>query len=279
MTAKVDFLIVGAGFSGMVLAERLTTQLGKTCLVVEKRRHIGGNAHDEYDEAGVLVHRYGPHYFRTNSRAVVAYLSRFTDWYPVDYKVLSYVDGRFWNFPINLNTFEQFLGRPSCSEEMEAYLSSKRIPIDKPRNSEEIIISKVGWEIYEKFFKGYTIKQWKRHPRDLDASVCGRIPIRTNRDDRYLNERFQALPKDGYHKMFANMLEACGNRVEVLLGADYRDLIKQVSYKHLIYTGPIDTFYGFRFGRLPYRSLRFNYESFRPHQLKDSKTIAGRDGF
>ncbi len=199
MSAKVDILIVGVGFSGLVLAERLSTQLGKTCLLVEKWGHIGGNAHDEYDEAGVLVHRYSPHYFRTNSRAIVAYLSRFTDWRPIDYKILSCVNGRYWNFPINLNTFEQLPGRPSCTEEMEAYLAGKRVPIDKPSNSEEVIISQVGWELYEMFFKGYTIKQWKRHPRNLDASVCGRIPIRTNRDDMYLRERFQALPRDGYH--------------------------------------------------------------------------------
>ena len=279
MSAKVDFLIVGAGFSGLVLAERLSTQLGKTCLVVEKRGHIGGNAHDEYDETGVLVHRYGPHYFRTNSRAIVAYLSRFTDWRPVDYKILSCVNGHYWNFPINLNTFEQLMGRPSCTDEMKAYLASKRIPIDKPSNSEEVIISQVGWELYEMFFKGYTIKQWKRHPRDLDASVCGRIPIRTNRDDRYLRERFQALPKHGYHNLFANMLDACGDRVEVQLDTDYRDVIYNISHKHLIYTGPIDTFYGFQFGRLPYRSLRFEYESFGPEQLKARRTIAGRKGF
>ncbi len=279
MSANVDFMIVGAGFSGLVLAERLSTQLDMTCLVVEKRGHIGGNAHDEYDEAGVLVHRYGPHYFRTNSRAVVAYLSRFTDWRPVDYKILSHINGSYWNFPINLNTFEQLLGRPSCTDEMEAYLAGKRVSIDKPSNSEEVIISQVGWELYEMFFKGYTIKHWKRHPRDLDASVCGRIPIRTNRDDRYLRERFQALPKYGYHKLFANMLYACGDRVEVLLNTDCREVIYNISYKHLIYTGPIDSFYEFRFGRLPYRSLRFENESFGPEQLKARRSIAGRDGF
>ena len=161
MLANVDFLIVGAGFSGLVLAERLSTQLGKTCLVVEKRGHIGGNAHDEYDEAGVLIHRYGPHYFRTNSSVVVAYLSRFTDWHSVEYKILSCLNGSYWNFPINLNTFEQLIGRPSSTDEMEAYLARKRVPIDKPSNSEEVIISQVGWELYEMFFKGYTIKHWK----------------------------------------------------------------------------------------------------------------------
>ena len=165
-----DFLIVGAGFSGIVLAERLSTQLGKSCLVVEKRDHIGGNAYDRYDDHGVLVHVYGPHYFRTNSPRIREYLSQFTEWHPVRYQIQSYTHGRYWNFPINLNTFEQFLGRSSTTEEMAAWLEANRVPIEAPKNSEEVIVSQVGWELYEMFFKGYTLKQWKRHPKELDAS-------------------------------------------------------------------------------------------------------------
>ena len=198
MKLKFDYLIVGAGFAGLTAAERLCSQYGKTCLVVEKRAHIGGNAYDHYDDSGVLIHTYGPHYFRTNSPRIKDYLSEFTEWHPVDYKILSRSEGRYWNFPINLNTFEQLVGHPATSEEMEAWLEENRVPIENPANSEEVIISQVGWDLYEKFFKGYTLKQWKRHPKDLDASVCGRIPIRTNRDDRYLREEFQALPKAGY---------------------------------------------------------------------------------
>lgn len=264
---QVDSLIVGAGFSGLTVAERLTTQHGMTCLIVEKRDHFGGNAYDKYDEAGVLVHTYGPHYFRTNAPRIVEYLSRFTEWHPVDYKILSFTDGRFWNFPINLNTFEQFLGRPSTSEEMEAWISEHRVPIENPANSEEVIVSQIGWELYEKFFKGYTLKQWRRHPKDLDASVCGRIPIRTNRDDRYLSEEFQALPKDGYTAMFGRMVAACGDKLEVLLNTEFRDVLPNISFQHLVYTGPVDEYYDYRHGRLPYRSLRFEAESFTPAQL------------
>ncbi len=270
---SVDVLIVGAGFSGLTIAERLTTQQGKTCLVVEKRDHLGGNAYDKYDGAGVLIHNYGPHYFRTNAPRIVDYLSQFTDWHPVDYKILSYSDGRYWNFPINLNTFEQFLGRPSTSEEMEAWLAEKRVPIENPANSEEVIISQVGWELYEKFFKGYTLKQWRRHPKDLDASVCGRIPIRTNRDDRYLREEFQAIPKDGYTAMFERMVAACGDKLEIRLNTEFRDILSQVKFKHLVYTGPIDEYYDYCHGRLPYRSLRFEPESFTPEQLASASAL------
>jgi UDP-galactopyranose mutase len=279
MPWNFDCLIVGAGFSGLTVAERLATQQGKTCLVVEKRAHLGGNAYDRYDDHGVLVHTYGPHYFRTNAPRIKDYLGQFTAWHPVDYKILSWADGRYWNFPINLNTFEQFLGRPSNSEEMEAWLAEKRLPIENPANSEEVIVSQVGWELYEKFFKGYTLKQWRRDPKELDASVCGRIPIRTNRDDRYLREDFQALPAAGYTRMFENMVAACGDKLRILLKTDYREILPHVTFKHMVYTGPIDEFFDFRFGQLPYRSLRFEPESFSATQLREREPLAGQRGF
>ncbi|MFZ3375481.1 MAG: UDP-galactopyranose mutase [Chthoniobacterales bacterium] len=256
---KFDFLIVGAGFAGAVLAERIASQLGKSCLVVEKRHHIGGNAYDHYDAAGVLVHDYGPHYFRTNSQRIVDYLSQFTDWREVEYKILSWTHGRFWHFPINLNTFEQLIGRPSTSEEMQAQFAEWRVKIDSPKNSEEVIVSQVGWKLYEMFFKNYTRKQWQRDAKDLDPSVCGRIPIRTNRDDRYLSERFQALPKDGYTPMFQKMLS--NPKIEVRLNTDFREARHRVKYDRLIYTGPIDEYFDHCFGPLPYRSLRFEPET------------------
>lgn len=267
MPGKFDYLIVGAGFAGSVLAERLASQLGKTCLVVEQRNHIGGNAYDKYDDAGVLIHTYGPHYFRTNSDRVVDYLSQFTDWHHVEYKILSWVNGTYWQFPINLDTFEQFIGRPSTSEEMVSTLAEWRVPIKNPKNSEEVIISQVGVPLYEMFFKHYTQKQWRRDPRDLDPSVCGRIPIRTNRDGRYLTEKFQALPKAGYTRMFERML--AHPNIKVLLKTDYREVLPQVSFQHMIYTGPVDEYFDCCFGPLPYRSLRFepetlNQEYFQP---------------
>ena len=256
---RFDFLIVGAGFAGSVLAERIASQLGKTCLIVEKRNHIGGNAYDRYDEAGVLVHNYGPHYFRTNSQRIIDYLSQFTEWRELEYKILSWTNGRYWQFPINLNTFEQLIGRPSTSEEMEAQLAEWRVEIDSPKNSEEVIVSQVGWKLYEMFFKNYTRKQWQRDAKDLDASVCGRIPIRTNRDDRYLSEKFQALPKDGYTSMFRRILSQ--PKIEVRLNTDFREAREHVRYDHLIFTGPIDEYYDHCFGHLPYRSLRFEAET------------------
>jgi UDP-galactopyranose mutase len=254
-----DFLIVGAGFAGSVLAERISSQLGKTCLIVERRNHIGGNAYDHCDAAGVLVHDYGPHYFRTNSQRVIDYLSHFTEWREVAYKILSWTHGRYWQFPINLNTFEQLIGRPSTSEEMEAQLAEWRVKIDSPRNSEEVIVSQVGWKLYEMFFKNYTRKQWQRDAKDLNPSVCGRIPIRTNRDNRYLSERFQALPKEGYTPMFQKML--ANPKIDVRLNTDFRDAREHVQFKHLIFTGPIDEYYDHCFGHLPYRSIRFEPET------------------
>ena len=276
--SKFDYLIVGAGISGLVLAERICTQHGKKCLIVEKRNHIGGNCYDYYDGAGVLIHKYGPHYFRTNSRRIVDYLSKFTGWHQVEYKIKSWTGGRFWNFPINLNTFEQIMGRSSTSEEMIDWLESKRVPIEKPKNSEEVILDQVGHELYEKFFLGYTKKQWKCHPRDLDASVCGRIPIRTNRDDRYLKEDFQALPKDGYTAMFEKMVYKCGDLLQIQLQSDYKNLFG-VDWGHMIYTGPIDAFYDFRFGHLPYRSLRFENESYTKSELSKFEKISGKSYF
>lgn len=272
-----DFLIIGAGFAGLVAAERLASA-GWHCVVVDRRDHIGGNARDRIDPAGVLVHDYGPHYFRSNSRRVVDYLSRFTSWHDVAYTIKSFTDGRYWSFPINLNTFEEFIGRPSTTAEFSAWLEENRIPVETPGNSEEVIVSQVGRALYQKFFEGYTLKQWRRHPRELDASVCGRIPIRTNRDDRYLSESFQALPAAGYTAMFESLL-ASTPRIELHLGVDLEEAKARWNHRHLIYTGEIDAYFGRRFGALPYRSLRFEPESFTAEQLRAREPISGKPGF
>ncbi len=272
-----DFLIIGAGFSGLVAAERLSAA-GWKCVVVDRRDHPGGNAYDATDKAGVLIHRYGPHYFRTNSSRIVEYLSRFTSWREVSYTIKSYTQGRFWSFPINLNTFEEYTGRPSTPEEFSAWLESHRIPFAEPANSAEVILSQVGPEFYKLFFEGYTRKQWRRDPESLDASVCGRIPIRTNRDDRYLTESFQALPAQGYTAMFGNMLAASPG-VELHLGIDAGEAMKRWRHTHLIYTGPVDEYFGHRYGPLPYRSLRFEHESFSAEELASREGISGRRGF
>ena len=275
--SSTDFLIIGAGFSGLVIAERLAAA-GWKCVVVDRRNHLGGNAYDGINAAGVLVHHYGPHYFRSNSQRIVEYLSAFTEWHQVSYTIKSYTRGRYWSFPINLNTFEEFLGREATSEEFSEWLDKNRTDIPDPKNSEEVILSQVGQELYELFFEGYTRKQWKLHPRELDASVCGRIPIRTNRDDRYLAESFQALPKHGYTAMFEKLLNASPG-VELHLGVDFHEARAQWTHKHLIFTGAIDEFYGRRFGPLPYRSLRFEAESFTAEQLRSREPISGKPGF
>ncbi len=275
----VNALIVGAGFSGLTYAERLAAEYKLSSLIVEKRRHIGGNAYDRYDDHGVLVHNYGPHYFRTNSERIRDYLSRFTGWHAVDYQILIHADGVYWPFPINLNTFEQFIGRPSNSDEMVAWLEEHRVPILTPQNSEEVVISQVGWALYEKFFRGYTQKQWQCSPKDLDPSVCGRIPIRTNRDDRYLDAAFQALPKAGYTKLFENMLAACGQFTKVLLNTDLVEVLPHISFDRLVYTGPIDAFFDHCHGPLAYRSLRFEEEHFTGEQLLGREPIARKKGF
>lgn len=275
--SSTDFLIIGAGFSGLVIAERLASA-GWKCVVADRRTHIAGNAHDRTDSAGVLIHPYGPHYFRTNSPRVVEYLSRFTDWHEVSYTIKSHTRGRDWSFPINLNTFEQYLGRSSTTEEFSAWLENSRIPIENPKNSEEVMLSQVGRELYELFFEPYTLKQWKRHPRDLDASVCGRIPVRTNRDDRYLSEKFQALPANGFSAMFENLLEATPG-IDLHLGTDFLEAKTRWKYNHLIFTGAIDEYFDYRFGPLPYRSLRFEHESFTTAELIEREPISGKTGF
>lgn len=275
--ATTDFLIIGAGFSGLVMAEQLAAA-GWRCVVVDRRSHLGGNAYDEVDRAGVLIHRYGPHYFRTNSPRIVGYLSRFTGWRQVAYTIKSYARGRYWSFPINLNTFEELLGRASDAAEFEAWLERVREPVVRPRNSEEVIVSQVGREFYQLFFEGYTLKQWQRHPRELDASVCGRIPLRTNRDDRYLTEEFQALPDRGYTAMFWSLLEASPG-IDLRLGMDFAEARERFRYRHLVFTGAVDEYFGYRLGPLPYRSLRFETESFAGARLAARAAISGMPGF
>lgn len=274
---STDFLIIGAGFAGLVAAERLASA-GWKCTVVDRRTHLAGNAADRPDRAGVLYHQYGPHYFRTNSRRIFQYLSRFTEWHEVDYTIKSFTRNRYWSFPVNLNTFEELIGEPSTEAQFEQWLEKTRVPYPKPKNSEDLILSRTGPEFYHLFFKDYTQKQWARHPRDLDASVCGRVPIRTNRDNRYLTEQFQALPKHGYTAMFEKML-ALNSNINVLLGVDFSEARTRWKHRHLIYTGAVDEYFDYRFGPLPYRSLRFEHQSFTPEELVARQDISGKPGF
>ncbi len=255
MPDRYDTLVVGAGYAGSVLAERLTNDLGQRVLVVDRRPHIAGNAYDHIDEHGVLIHRYGDHIFHTNADVVVDYLSRFTDWRPYEHRVLARVGDQLLPMPINRTTINALYGLDlRTDEDVEAFYAARRAPIEMLRTSEDAVLAKVGRELYETFFRGYTRKQWDRDPSELHASVCARIPTRTNDDDRYFGDRFQNMPAAGYTAMFERILDG----IEVRTGAEFEDVRDEIEFDHLVWTGPVDEFFGHCFGRLPYRSLEFD---------------------
>lgn len=254
-----DYLIVGAGFAGSVIAERLAEGLGRHVLLIDRRDHIAGNAYDHFDAAGVLVHRYGPHIFHTNAQRIVDYLSRFTEWRPYEHRVLARVDGQLVPIPINLSTLNALYGLSMNSVEAEQFLAERAEPVATIRTSEDVVVNQIGRELYEKFFRGYTRKQWGLDPSALDKSVTSRVPTRTNEDDRYFTDTFQIMPLHGYTQMFERMLDH--PRIDLLLSTDFKHVRDVVKYRHVIYCGPIDEYFDFQLGRLPYRSLRFEHQT------------------
>jgi UDP-galactopyranose mutase len=256
---KYDYLVVGAGFAGSVIAERLASQHDAHVLVIDKRPHVAGNAYDHLDEAGILIHQYGPHIFHTNSDEIVDYLSQFTAWRAYEHKVLAEVRGQLVPIPINRTTLNMLFGLDlQTDEEAAAYLASRAETVAEIRTSEDVVINAVGRELYELFFQGYTRKQWGIDPSGLDKAVTARIPTRTNTDDRYFGDKHQVMPRDGYTAMFNRMLDH--PNIDVLLSTDYKDVLGEVDAGHIVFTGPIDEYFGFRFGKLPYRSLRFEHK-------------------
>jgi len=251
------FLVVGSGLTGSVCARELA-EAGHQVTVLEKRDHVGGNVFDEVDRDGVLVHRYGPHIFHTNSDKVVDYLSRFTAWRPYEHRAHAVVDGRAYPFPINRLTLNQLYGLDLDEAAAAAFLERVREPRPTLATSEDVVLAAVGRDLYEKFYLNYTRKQWGLHPSQLKASVAARIPVRTNADDRYFTDRFQAMPRDGYTVLIRNMLDHPG--ISVDLGVEFDPARLALAADHVVYTGPIDAYFGHRFGRLPYRSLRFDHE-------------------
>jgi UDP-galactopyranose mutase len=254
-----DYLIVGAGFAGSVLAERLAAGSDKKVLICDKRPHIGGNAYDHYNDDGILVHKYGPHIFHTNSREVFEYLSRFTEWRSYQHRVLASVDGQLVPIPINLDTINKLYGLKLTSFEVEEFFKSVAEPVEHVRTSEDVVVGTVGRELYEKFFRNYTRKQWGLDPSELDASVTSRVPTRTNRDDRYFTDSYQAMPLHGYTRMFERMLDH--PNIKIMLNTDYREVEKDIPFRKMIYTGPVDTYFDYCYGKLPYRSLEFKHET------------------
>jgi len=266
-----DYLIVGAGFAGSVLAERLAEDANKSVLIVDKRPHVAGNAYDHYDDHGVLVHRYGPHIFHTNSREIFDYLGRFTEWRPYQHRVLASVDGQLVPIPINLDTINRLYGMNLNSPEVAAFferVAEKRHPVC---TSEDVVINKIGRELYEKFFRGYTRKMWGIDPSELHSSVAARIPTRTNRDDRYFTDTYQAMPLQGYTRMFERML--AHPNIKIMLNTDYREIADFIPHRNMIYTGPVDAFFDYRFGKLPYRSIQFKHETLAQERFQPVGTM------
>jgi UDP-galactopyranose mutase len=255
-----DVLVVGAGFAGSVCARRIAEEHDLRVLVIDRRPHIAGNAHEVRDEHGVLCHQYGPHIFHTNAERVVEFLSRFTDWRPYEHRVVAEVDGRFVPIPINRTTVQTLHDVVLADADAVAgHLDALAEPREQLRNSEDAVVAKVGRDLYERLFRGYTRKQWALDPTDLHASVCARIPVRTNDDDRYFTDSFQQMPADGYTAMFERLLDH--PNIEVRTGVGFEEVRDRVSAPQLVWTGPIDAFFDHRFGKLPYRSLRFEYET------------------
>jgi UDP-galactopyranose mutase len=253
-----DWLVVGAGFAGSVIAERLASQLDAKVLIIDRRNHIGGNAYDRYDASGLLIHQYGPHIFHTNAERIFRYLSQFTEWRPYEHRVLAQVDGQLLPIPINRTTLNKLYGLDmSSDQEAEDFLARHAQAIPEVRTSEDVVLARVGRELYEKFFRGYTRKQWGLDPSQLDKSVTARVPTRSNTDDRYFNDTYQAMPAGGYTRMFERMLQH--PNIKVLLQTDYREIRHMIPYRRMVFTGPIDQYFDFRFGKLPYRSLTFEH--------------------
>ncbi|MDW7704674.1 UDP-galactopyranose mutase [Xanthomonas euvesicatoria] len=267
-----DYLIVGAGFPGSVLAERLAAGLGKRVLVVDRRPHIGGNAYDFHDDAGVLIHRYGPHIFHTNAQRIVDYLSNFTQWRPYAHRVLAQVGDQQVPIPINMTTLNRLYGLQLSSEEQAAaFLASRAEPVADIRTSEDVVVNQVGRELYETFFRGYTRKQWGLDPSQLDKSVTSRVPTRTNDDDRYFTDTFQQMPLHGYTRMFERMLDH--PNIKVMLNTDYREICDELEYDQLVYSGPVDEYFDYCYGKLPYRSLRFEHSTLDQEHFQAVATV------
>ncbi len=268
-----DLLIVGAGPVGCVIAERAAKAKRWSSLIVEKRNHIAGNCYDEINTKGLRIHKYGPHYMRFKKRRIFNYVSKFTKWIKGNYIVKSSVNGQLYPIPINLNTLEKFFKKKFKNKtQAKKFINTLKIKKRKIKNSEDYILSKLGKEIYENFYKNYTIKQWGIHPRNLNKSVVGRLPIRFNRDPYYVNQKLKVMPKQGYTELFKNMTR--DNKIEILFNTSYEQIKKKISPKiATIYTGPPDVFFNFKYGKLDWRSLDFKFKTFKKNKIQECVQI------
>lgn len=268
---KFDFLIVGAGFAGCTIAERIATVLNRRVLLVEQRNHIGGNTYDYYNDDGILVQKYGPHIFHTNSKKVWDYLSKFTGWNGYVHRVIAKVNGKEVYLPINLDTIERLYNRKFTPEELKEFFEQRKIKLDKIRNARDVVVSQVGEELYELFFKNYTKKQWGIYPEELDPQVTNRLSVRLNRDTRYFTDKHQGIPIHGYTKMFEKMLD--NRNIHILLNTDYKEIMDSVKFDRLIFTGPIDYFFDYVHGKLPYRSLDFKFKTLDIEKFQNAAVV------
>lgn len=268
---QFKYVIVGAGLAGLTLAERIANGLNEKVLIIEKRNHIGGNCFDSYNDDGVLIHNYGPHIFHTNLKEVWDYLSRFTEWNLYQHRVLTYIDGQLIPMPITTETVNKLYNINLSNFEVEEFLKKQAVSVEEIKNSEDVVLSKAGQEIYEKFFKNYTKKQWGVYPNELDSSVISRIPVRYNRDTRYFTNRYQGMPKHGYTKLCLKMVE--NSNIHILLNTDYKEVIDDIKYEKLIYSGPVDYFFDNKHGKLKYRSVRCEFETHACRSYQEAPVV------
>lgn len=267
---KFKYIIVGAGLAGLTIAERISSELNEKVLIIEKRDHIAGNCYDCYNDDGILIHKYGPHIFHTNHKQVWDYLSKFTKWNYYQHRVLTYIDGNYIPMPITTETINKLYNLNLSNNQIEQFLKDQSIDIEEIKNSEDVVLSKAGREIYDKFFKNYTKKQWDVYPNELDKSVISRIPVRYNRDTRYFTDRYQGMPKYGYTKLCSNMINP---NIHILLNTDYKDVIDSINYDTLIYTGQVDYYFDYKYGHLKYRSLKFDFETEDLDSYQDAPVV------
>ena len=257
---KFPFVVVGAGLAGLTIAERIANVLNEKVLIIEKRGHIGGNIYDSYNDDRILIQNYGPHTFHTNDKEVFDYILKFTEWNYYQHRVISYVDGNFVPMPISLETINKLYNLNLSEDEMDRFINSKKEKIEEIKSSEDVVLSQGGRDIYEKFFKEFTFKQWGVYPSELDPTVIKRIPFRKNRDTRYFTDKYQGNPKHGFTRMCENMVKS--SNIKIMLNTDYKEVIDYISYDKLIYTGPIDEYFDNCYGELLYRSIRFSFETY-----------------
>ena len=281
---KPDYIIVGCGLAGIVIANKIANELDKKVKKKKKRNHIGGNCYDYYDENGILVHKYGPHIFHTNYKEVFDYLSKYTDWHIYQFQARVVIDGKTTNIPFNLNTMKDLLDEnlynKFSKKLIDRYGYDSVIPILKLKEADDEDLKWLSNYIYEKVYLNYMYKQWEVRPEELDASVTERVPIYISKDDRYFKDKYQAMPKNGYTEMFNKMLNH--KNINIMLNTDAFDYInvdkenKELKFINkkfdgkIIYTGEIDLLFNNIYGELPYRSLRFEYKNYNKEYFQET---------